>query len=396
MQFISVEEALQAVEREVSPLAPQKLSLDSAGDCVLAQDVLAPIALPPFSQSAVDGYALCADKVSAGAEFSLTGEIKAGDTDVSFLRDKTAQRIFTGAPLPEGTTHVAMQENCTSEAEIVTVECDLKPGVNIRIKGGQIQVGHLALNKNTELNAAALGFLSGLGIEFISAIPFPRTAIVVTGNELAAAGQPLKHGQIYESNERMLAVAAASAGVKFMKTFRVGDAFEQTKHTLTQALENSDLLLVAGGISVGDYDFVGRALKKLGVREVFYKVKQKPGKPLFFGMAGCKPVFALPGNPAAALTCFYVYVWPAIRALSGRGFSPLNRVELPCQSTFKHPGERSQFLKAIVSASGVTLLEGQASDNLQAFALANALAYVPKSKHQLDSGDMVSVILLPR
>jgi molybdopterin molybdotransferase len=396
MHFISVEDALHLVATSVSALEPRYMPISECLGAVLAQDILSPVDLPLFSQSAVDGYAICADTVNINDAFLLKGEIKAGDRGDLSLHEGEATRIFTGAPIPGGATHVAMQEHCFVSADTVTLQRSLPHGANIRHSGGQIRKLEYAFSKGCKLNAAAIGALSSMGITEILVYPKPVVSVVVTGAELVSPGQPLQHGQIYESNGSMLDAALQEADVAVSKSLCVTDDYQQTLQALSEALQDADVLIIAGGISVGDYDFVGKSLRALGVEEVFYKVKQKPGKPLFFGMADSKPVFALPGNPAAALTCFYVYVWPTLKAMAGEGWQPLQQSEVKCLSEFAHKGDRSQFLKSVVSSAGVRLLEGQASDNLLSFAQADSLVYIPFQNQKVAKGDMVSVILLPQ
>ena len=164
---------------------------------------------------------------------------------------------------------------------------------------------------------------------------------------------------------------------------------------LDQAISNNDVILVSGGISVGDYDFVGKALNELGIEPLFYKVKQKPGKPLFFGKNEEKIIFALPGNPAAALSCFYIYVLPALERLSGNTLFSLHRLKAFSVSDFIKKGDRAQFVKAIYNNGIVEILEGQNSSMLHTFALANALVYLPETSGSIIKNDVVEVILLP-
>jgi molybdopterin molybdotransferase len=395
MHLISVEEALSLVGASVKPLPPKVIPVARSFGTALANDIYAPVSLPLFSQSAVDGYALCADQINTGDIFQLIGEIKAGDAIQCAINKGEAVRIFTGAPIPEGTTHVAMQEHCTANASQVSVNKSLTALSNIRLAGGQVIKGAKVFEAGLIISAAAQGALASMGITEINVIPQPVVSVIVTGNELAHPGQTLRKGQIYESNGIALSAAAKSAGVSEVSVQRVPDNFEQTLQILHTVLSNSDLLLVAGGISVGDYDFVGKALRGLGVEEVFYKVRQKPGKPLFYGIYKGKPVFALPGNPAAALTCFFIYARPAIQALKGQGFKSVVSDTLNCLSEFEHNGSRSQFLKARLSADGVELLEGQASDNMLSFAHADALVYIPQSVLKVQKGAQVMVYLLP-
>ena len=204
----------------------------------------------------------------------------------------------------------------------------------------------------------------------------PSVAVIVTGNELIEAGNVLKYGLIYESNGVMLTAALTELGYQKVTNYKVEDTYQATFNMLQKVIGSHDVILVTGGISVGDYDFVGLALRDLGVDELFYKVNQKPGKPLFFGKKENKIVFALPGNPAAALTCFYIYVQLALQKISGNLDFSVTVTKAKSKSEFTKKGVRAQFLKAIYKAGSVEILEGQNSSMLHTFASGNALVYL--------------------
>ena len=214
-------------------------------------------------------------------------------------------------------------------------------------------------------------------------------------NELVPAGQSLNYGQIYESNATMLLSALKSLGYNNTTVYKVDDNYQNTVDTLQNAISKNDMIIVSGGISVGDYDFVGDALKELQVEQFFYKVKQKPGKPLFFGKKENTYVFALPGNPAAALSCFYIYVYSTLQRLSGQTNFELTKVKAKSTLAYTKKGERAQFLKATYNNGNITILEGQNSSMLHTFAIANALAYIPEDLYNVNIDDHLEVIMLP-
>ncbi|NNK73775.1 MAG: molybdopterin molybdotransferase MoeA, partial [Flavobacteriaceae bacterium] len=253
----------------------------------------------------------------------------------------------------------------------------------------------LALKKGSLMNPAAIGFLASLGIHEVDVYRQPKLCLLITGNELVEAGSILSHGQIYESNGLMLRSALRKSGFETIEIIRVNDDYRETREALRNALSGNDFLLVSGGISVGDYDFVGKALIELGVEELFYKVKQKPGKPLFFGRTSSAYVFALPGNPASALSCFYIYVLKALHMFKGNHRFTLNRVMAKSKSHFKKHGDRPQFLKAFYNNGQVEILDGQNSSMLHTFGVANALVFISAEQIQTDINDEVEVILLP-
>lgn len=391
--MISVEQASKIISENTQlPNKSIDINLIDALGYVLFQDVLSPINMPPFRQSAMDGYAL---QLHDAKTYSLIGEIKAGDAHQLHLKPGDAVRIFTGAPVPESANAVVMQEKTSSKNQTLIIESNVVKNENIRPLGEQVLEGHIALEKGVKLTAAAIAYLTTLGITQVKVFKKPSIALVVTGNELVQAGNNLQYGQIYESNAIMLISALKQAGYTNISTHNVSDHYKKTLQVLKGVIHENDVILVSGGISVGEYDFVGNALKELGVVEHFYKVNQKPGKPLFFGKKDEKITFALPGNPAASLSCFYIYVIAAIEKLSGNSNFKLNRVKAVSKSDFIKKGDRAQFLKAIYNDGKVEILEGQNSSMLHTFALANALVYVSDKDESININDEVEVILLP-
>ncbi|NJM79121.1 MAG: molybdopterin molybdotransferase MoeA [Flavobacterium sp.] len=288
-----------------------------------------------------------------------------------------------------------MQEKVIVKENKITIANAISINNNIRPEGEQVKKGELALKKDTKLNPASIGYLSSLGITTVSVYKKPTIAIVSTGNEIIEAHQPLAYGQIYESNSKMLQSALYNLNFYDVSLHKIEDDYIKTYETLKELLNDNDLVLIFGGISVGDYDYVGKALKALEVEELFYKVQQKPGKPLFFGKKEQCLVFALPGNPAAALTCFYVYVYIALQKIMGKTTIELPRIQAKSISVFHKNGDRPQFLKAFYSNDEVTILEGQSSAMLQTFALSNALVFMPENIDNIAVNDLVNVILLP-
>jgi molybdopterin molybdotransferase len=391
--MISVTEALQIVQNNIKPTTEiVQLDLSKANKYILAEDIVSEINMPPFRQSAMDGYALC---LNNELNYQLIGEVKAGDNAHPVLKKGEAVRIFTGAPVPDTANAVIMQELVHVNNDSITIGKVTPLNSNIRPLGEQVVKGQIALEKGTTLTPAAIGYLTSLGIEKIEVYKKPSIAILVTGNELISAGTPLKYGQIYESNAAMLKSALITLGFQQIKNYKVSDNYQDTLKVLEDIISKHDVILISGGISVGDYDFVGKALQELEVKELFYMVKQKPGKPLFFGKKNDKVIFALPGNPGAALTCFYIYVQLALQKLSGNQSYEATRLKAKSKSEFIKKGDRAQFLKAIYKMPTVEILEGQNSSMLHTFASGNALVYLSEEKGSININDEVEVILLP-
>ncbi|MEP3837650.1 MAG: molybdopterin molybdotransferase MoeA [Algibacter sp.] len=391
--MISIPEAISIVKKHSEPLLKNTTKqVEKAGGYLLFEDVTSPINMPPFRQSAMDGYAL---HLHEDLNYNLIGEVKAGDSHQPVLKKGEAVRIFTGAAVPDSANAVMMQEKVIKTENHITLEQQGTIQQNIRPLGEQVKTGDIALKAGTKLTPAAIGYLMSLGITKVSVFKKPNIAIVTTGNELIEAGQDLAFGKIYESNSKMLLSALYSLKFYDVTLYKVDDNYTKTIETLNTAINDKDLVLITGGISVGDYDFVGKALNQLQVEEHFYKVKQKPGKPLFYGKKNNTQIFALPGNPAAALSCFYVYVYIALQKLMNRDVLELPRIEANSISSFKKKGDRPQFLKAIYNTGTVEILEGQNSSMLQTFALSNALVYAPETVTEINKGDTIEVIQLP-
>ncbi len=392
--MISIEEALFAVEKNSINISKEIiLSTAKAGNSILYKDIYSPINMPPFRQSAMDGYAL---NLHDDLIYSIIGEVKAGDISKIELRKGEAIRIFTGAPVPDSANAVIMQEKVKIvDNNNIIIDSKLSVNYNIRAIGEQVKIGELALKKGTKLTPAAIGFLSSLGITEVSVYKKPSIALITTGNELIEPGQSLEYGKIYESNSKMLQNALIGLGFTDISVHKIEDDYEETLSLMKSVVKTNDMVIITGGISVGDYDFVGKALKEININEIFYKVKQKPGKPLFFGKNDSTILFALPGNPAAALTCFYIYVLLALQRMTGLKGESLLTIKAKSVSNFVKIGDRPQFLKAIYKQGEVTILEGQSSAMLQTYAISNALVKMEGDVEQIHVNDLVEVILLP-
>lgn len=389
--MIGVNKALDKIAEGTSPLYKFKLSLNKSGGYFLANDVVSPMHMPPFRQSSMDGFAVNSHNAKS---YKLIREIKAGDSSLITLKPGDAVRIYTGAAVPDTANAIVIQENAIVKNSEVIIDDFACLGSNIRPMGEQIKKGAIALKKGSKLTPAAIGFLASLGVQEVVVYKKPTMAIVTTGNELVPLGKPLHHGQVYESNAIMLAAALEQLNFSDYTIHSVKDNYEDTHNCLHDVISKNNVVLVTGGISVGKYDFVGKALQALGVEEVFYKVNQKPGKPLFFGKKDSTTIFALPGNPAAALSCFYVYVNQALQILSGNAGFRVPFFKKKSKSSFTKKGDRAQFLKAFVAGDSVSILDGQSSAMLQTFAFANGLVFLPEETIQIESGDLLDVILI--
>jgi molybdopterin molybdotransferase len=387
--MIQVEQALSIIENNTLTMPIRKIKVSKSLGFILAEALYSPMDMPPFRQSAMDGYAFSHSELT---KFEVISTSQAGDYSNIKLDKNRAIRIFTGAFVPDNLDTVVMQEH-TSVID-TTLEIKKMPIVfaNIRNQGEQIKENQLVLEKDTLINPAAIGFIACLGITEITVYAKPNVAILVTGNELVKPGKPLPKGKIYESNSIMLETALKEIGIKKIRTFKVKDDLNATKKALKNCLLNFDVVLVSGGISVGDYDFVKEALLSNGVEELFYKINQKPGKPLFFGKKDKTIVFALPGNPASTLTSFYIYVVPALKKRMGFEAIHLPKIKRKINTEFNNTSGKSLFLKAFYDDVKVTILENQSSAMLNTFAIANGLIYLPNNLSTIEKDQEVMVI----
>ncbi|CAD0003021.1 molybdopterin molybdotransferase MoeA [Flavobacterium chungangense] len=387
--MIQVNEALTIVAENSSKMPFQKIAVKKALGYVLAETVYSPIAMPPFRQSAMDGYAFIHSRKH---QYDVVSSSQAGDHSNIKLKENEAVRIFTGAFVPDDADTVVMQEHVMANENSILIAKMPEQFANVRAKGEQIDKDGIVFEANTLITPAAIGFLACLGITEITVYKKPKVAILVTGNELVKPGKKLPKGKIYESNSVMLEAALQTIGVNKTKVFKVKDNLKATKEALKDILKKYDVVLVSGGISVGDYDFVKEALLKNGVEELFYKINQKPGKPMFFGSKKETLVFALPGNPASSLTNFYVYVYPAIRNRMGFSDIHLPKLVRKLNAGISNNSGKTLFLKALYDETHVTVLEGQSSAMLNTFATANCLLIVPNDFENLKKEQLVTLL----
>ena len=389
--MIEVAEALDKILSKVPKNPVVEIGLTSALNCVLAENVYSPISMPPFNQSAMDGYALCGNQKN----YRVVAEIKAGDSAEELeLNLGEAVRIFTGAMVPKNIWAIAKQEIVEARQDKIALLQTVHENSNIRLSGEELELDALAMRKGETLNPAAIGFLNGLGITSVKVYKKPNIALVVTGNELISPGQELPKGKIFESNAATLSALLQSMGFDSKVSF-VQDDYHSTLKVINQTINEYDLVIVTGGVSVGDYDYTHRVLEELGVETGFYKVNQKPGKPLYFGLKGAVSIFGLPGNPAAALTCFYIYVLTAIRLKMGSSAPLLEKKQFAIAHHQVKKGDRAHFLKAKHANGIVSINHRQSSAMLSSFIDANCLVYLPIEDKHIAKGSKVDTFILP-
>ena len=391
--LISIAEARERVLAEVRPLPAEDVPLGAALGRVLAEDARSAEDLPPFDSSAMDGFAVVA---GPAAELAIVGESRAGRPAERALAPGEAIRISTGAVVPAGADAVVPVERVEATDGRVRVP-DTTAGANIRRSGEDVRAGEAVISAGAELGPAELAVLAALGIPRARCGGAPAVAVLVTGDELVEPGEPLRPGQIRNSNAYALAAQASRAGARVTGTSVVGDERDATEAALAAALDHADVVCVSGGVSVGPHDHVKPALAALGVEERFWGVALKPGKPTWFGARDGKLVFGLPGNPVSAMVTFHLFARPALRALAGAA-TPDRHAHAILDEPWKLNPGREQVLRCRLRAADdgwhVAPTKAQGSHVLSSMLDADAFALVPAGEGELAPGARVDIELL--
>lgn len=393
--MLPFDEALARVLEGASVLAAERVPVGEALGRVLAQDLHASEALPPFDYSAMDGYAVHTRAFDGDGPWRLPvrGESRTGAPPPPLI-DGTACRIFTGAELPAGANCVVMQEDVQRDGGDAVFRGRPSRFDNVRRRGEDLLPGALALAAGARLGPGQIGLAAALDRAEVSVARRPRVSIVCTGDELRRPGDPIRPGSIPDSNGVALAALVKTAGAHAVLAPLARDDHEATRRAIALALTQSDVLVTVGGVSVGDHDVVKSALEAAGAELAFWKVRIKPGKPLLSGRAGSTRVLGLPGNPASALVTFALFGMPLLRALQGDSHPVpgLRRLRLGAALRQK-PGRRG-FYRALLGPAEVTPLENQASGAPTSMAWADALIVVHEDSTGYDAGSEVDVLAL--
>ena len=394
---IPIAEARRRVLESIHPLDAEDVPLGEALGRVLAKDVVSEAAVPPFDGSAMDGFAL-----PAGAEGSLevVGESRAGRPWTEPLEAGTAVRISTGAAVPDGTAAVVPVENVTEGQGVVEVP-PTPDGAHVRLRGEDVQPGNVVLRRGAELSPPALGVLASVGRSAARCARRPLVAILATGDELTDPGTELAPGAIWSSNPVALAGQVVRAGGVVERTQSVPDDAQASRVAIGDALERADVVCVSGGVSVGPHDHVKGALRDLGVRESFWGVALRPGKPTWFGILDDRErrvlAFGLPGNPVSAMVTFRLFVMPALRALQGADPGAARAEAVLDEPVPRHP-RRDQAVRCRLTAAADGLharpTGRQESHMLTSMLAADGLALITLGKGEAPAGERVEVELL--
>ncbi|ENW81026.1 hypothetical protein F909_02317 [Acinetobacter sp. ANC 3929] len=398
--LISIDEALALVQTRPKALTIETLPLEDCLNRYLAKAVCSKVDLPSFSQSAVDGYALSSTLENLqNCTFEVIGEIKAGSETQHQLTDGQAVRIFTGGKTPDGTTHVARQEIVKVESDLaIRLVEHIKPQADIRFVGEEVQSGQQLADVGQRINIGALAALSMAGIQHIDVFRVPKVVVVITGDEVAETPEDLHAGKVFDANGPLLKAWLKDYGLE-VDILHIADEAAQVTQCFERLKQQYDLIITTGGVSVGDYDFVRPCAFATGFEQVFWKVKQKPGKPLFFAefiqQDHASYLLGLPGNPAAVYVCMQVYGKVLLDALQNQR-QPLQWFSGELTQDLKSDA-RERFLRmnAYFEQGKLKLqsLSKQQSHMLSNLMQANSLVRIP-ANIQLEAGQVLSGLFI--
>ncbi|MDA8242496.1 MAG: molybdopterin molybdotransferase MoeA [Elusimicrobia bacterium] len=372
--MISFEEAIEAVLKRARKLPAVRVRLEEAAGRILAADVRSPLDMPPFDKALVDGYALRSRDVRAGIRLKKAGTIQAGGRARS-LPAGACLKIMTGAPVPRGADAVVMVERTREAGGFVRFSSAVKKDAGISRRGSDMKRGQLILRRGSVVRTSHIAALAAAGKGFLRCGRLPSVSVVNTGGEIVQPGGKLPGGSIYNSNGPMLAALLREDGMKAEPVI-VRDEPARLRAALSRALK-ADIVLVSGGVSMGDYDLVPGTLKSLGVKEVFHKVRVRPGKPMFFGVKGRKLVFGIPGNPVANFMAYHAYVRPAILKMAGASSHGPEFTAGRCSAAFRpRTGRLAMELSKVRAAYSLAPARANGSADVLALASADAFTMV--------------------
>jgi len=399
--MIDIETALRLILENVEALPVTSRNATEALGYVLAQAVRAAEHAPPFDASAMDGFAVhvcdtAAASPDAPVELPVTGTVRAGGAAPGRLEFGEARKIMTGAPVPEGADAVVMKENVTIDGGSIIVTHPLEKGENLRLRGGEFSPGETVVSAGTTISPGVVGVLCSLGCLEISVFRKPRVALIVTGDEVRAPHAALAPGEIRDSISASLVAALRALWIEPCLVSRVGDEREALGAILEGALNDADVVITSGGVSVGEFDLVKEVAEERGVTTIFWRIAMKPGKPNFFGRRGRRLFFGLPGNPVSALVSYHQLVKPALLAMSGRERTGCMRFKARLESDLRKRTPRLEFVRGVSRRDPggnwiVSPLRGQESHMIGSLARADCLIHFPKEVHLLERGSEVDI-----
>lgn len=400
--MFTFEEALERILERFQPLSIEEVGLENAVGRVTAREMTAGMPMPPFDNSASDGYAVrSSDVLGAGPDkpirLSIIGEAIAGRPFGGCVVSGTAVVILTGAPMPTGADAVVRVEDTTRDDDTVLIYRPVPLGNDIRLAGEDVRTGQAVLSAGTRIGPAAVGLLAALGYEKIAVHRQPKVVLFTTGDEVMPIGSKLQSGQIYNSNQHILTALIQSSGGCLTEFRHLPDNPTAIRQAFHQVLAGEpDLLITVGGVSVGERDYVKAVVEEMG-ELVLWKVAMKPGKPIAYGRLGSAHFFGLPGNPVSAMVTFQLFAYRAIARMSGADIPPLILTAILAAPVQHHPGRR-EFIRGYLESSGDLPIAipstGQGSADLHGSISMNALIVMPEDCDGLEAGEKVKVQLI--
>jgi len=399
--MITVQEAQSIISNNIQPLGFETVSLKNTGNRVLAQDITATFPMPQFDNSAMDGFAVRAvdtegaDK-SSPVILKMAGVSSAGTPSDIILKPSQCAQCMTGAAIPDGADAIVIVENTSgfSDAGTVQIFQEANVGEHIRRQGEEIEKSDVLISRGTCITPGEMGTLATFGYEKVSVMIKPKVAIFVTGSELVEPGNKIKIGQIYNSNLYMFAELAEKSGVEVVMREVIKDDKDSLRRLLSEALQTCDVIISSGGVSMGRFDYVREVYNKLGVQEHFWKVAQKPGKPLFFGRADSTLIFGLPGNPVSSFICYVEYVHPVMQDLQQKKRDPKHQAILTENFPVESKKYRYLFGRSWIDSRGKLLCSPASkmgSHMLTASLESNCILESPPRKQGLKAGDEITI-----
>jgi molybdopterin molybdotransferase len=390
---IDLGEALDRIAARVSALPGEDVPVGEAAGRVLTRDVLGGVDLPGFDRSSMDGWVVRSSDLPG--ELPVVGDVAAGSAGDVPLEPGTALRISTGAPIPGGADAVLPLEDGVEEGGVLRTSASVEPRAFVRFRGEDVRAGELLVPAGARLTPARLSVVASGGVARAWVHRRPRVSVVATGSELVPLGEPLPPGAIYNSNAPTLEAHAVADGAVVLAAREVEDDPGRTREVLGAALDEADVVLVSGGVSVGGHDLVKDTLTDLGVEELFWRVRIKPGKPIFCGRRGDTWVFGLPGNPVSTVVGYLVFVAPLLRAMAGGAFAAPATAQVELVAEARNAGGRTTYATARYADGGVVLTDKQGSHMTKALADADGFAILPWDRDLLPAGERVEFLPLP-
>ncbi|MBO0782788.1 MAG: molybdopterin molybdotransferase MoeA, partial [Ktedonobacteraceae bacterium] len=398
--MLSVEEALEQILATITPLEVIQVPLTEAVGLVLAQDIIAQDDIPPFANSAMDGFALISTdsrpRDGQPARLRIVGGVAAGYVAEQAVEPGTAMRIMTGAPVPPGADSVIQVELTRVEEDQVEIEQEVAPGNNVRPAGEDMRKGQIVIRQGSEIGAWEIGILATLGYASVSVIRRPRIAILGTGDEVIDVDQPLQPGKIRDSNSYLLEAVVRKAGGEPLRLGVARDTVESLREKFSVAMQ-ADLILTSGGVSVGDFDLVKDIMREQGSVD-FWRINMRPGKPVAFGRIGTVPLLGLPGNPVSTAVTFELFARPLIRKLLGHTRLLRQLVEVMVEDGIGERVGRRHYVRARVewrAGQLVAYTTGNQGSNIMTSLLdANAFIVVPEGGTEIKAGAKAQAMLL--